>query len=81
MTEDRVTFQNPSDSTLRAQIDINAAPERVYAAWTQSADFPTWFGPRTGGHLQVDRFDCAIGGGFDVTMVFADGDRAQMVGE
>ena len=81
MIEERVTFSNPSDTVLRAMIEIKTTPERVYEAWTRPDVLPKWFGPRSGGHLQVDRFEPTVGGGYDVTMVFADGDRAQMIGE
>lgn len=80
-TEARVAFETPDDATLRARIEIRASPERVYAAWTRPEILPTWFGPRSGGRLQIDRFEPQVGGAYDVTMVFADGDRARMTGE
>jgi len=80
MNDDRVKFENLSDSALKAEIDIKATPEKVYAAWTQSDQFVKWFGPRADGRLEVDKFDCSVGGGYDVTMVFADGDRVQLTG-
>lgn len=81
MPNEPVTFRNPSDSALEAQIDLKASPERVYQAWTEPDAFRKWFGPRSGGSLEVARFDCTEGGGFDVTMVFSDGDRVQMTGQ
>ena len=80
MNDAPVSFETPSASALQAQIDLKASPERVYAAWTRAEEFSRWFGPRKGGHLLVDRFEPAVGGDYDVTMVFADGDRAQMTG-
>lgn len=81
MTDERVTFEDLSDSALKAQIEIKAAPERVYAAWTEPDTFRKWFGPREGGSLEIARFECAVGGAYDVTMVFSDGDRVQMTGK
>ncbi len=81
MTEERVKFLNLSDSALRADIEIKASPERVYAAWTNVEELVKWFGPPNGkGRLHVDRFDCTVGGNYDVTMVFDDGDRVQLTG-
>lgn len=81
MTDELVKFENLSESALRAEIEIKATPERVYAAWTKAEQFAKWFGPRVDGHLQVDTFDCSVGGRYDVTMVFLDGDRFQIVGQ
>ena len=78
--ENAVTFQTLGDSALRAEIEIKASPDKVYAAWTRPERFVKWFGPRSGGSLQIDQFDCHVGGKFDVTMLFADGDRVQMIG-
>jgi uncharacterized protein YndB with AHSA1/START domain len=81
MKENRVTFQNVSDSALEGSIEIKAAPEKVYAAWTEPEQLLKWFGPPKGnGRLEIDRFDCRVGGGYDVAMVFDDGDRVQLVG-
>jgi uncharacterized protein YndB with AHSA1/START domain len=80
MSDSRVKMESLGDSALKAEIEIKAAPEKVYAAWTEVEQFPKWFGPRANGHLQIDQFDCSVGGRYDVTMVFDDGDRFQMVG-
>ena len=80
MTDQLVTFQTLSDSAIQAEIELKATPTKVYAAWTQPELFVKWFGPRAEGRLQVDHFDCSVGGRYDVTMVFADGDRVQLVG-
>lgn len=80
MTDELVSFEALSDSAIRAEIDIKAAPDKVYAAWTDPVQFAKWFGPRTNGKLQIDQFDCVVGGRYDVTMLFEDGDTAQMVG-
>ncbi|RYG38991.1 SRPBCC domain-containing protein [bacterium] len=80
MTENIVKFQTLSDSALKAEIALKAPPEKVYAAWTEQGRFMKWFAPGSGGHLQVDQFDPSVGGRYDVTMVFADGDRARITG-
>lgn len=80
MTAALVTFQNLSESAIKVEIDIKAAPDKVYAAWTLPELLPKWFGPKAGGNLQIDHFDCTVGGRYDVTMVFADGDKVQIVG-
>ncbi len=82
MNDERVTMEEPSETTLKAKIEIKAAPEKVYAAWTKPERFSQWFGPpKGGGSLEVARFEPAIGGGYDVTMVFPDGDRVRLFGE
>lgn len=80
MPDELVTFETVRDSALKARIDIKTTPDKVYAAWTQPELLPKWFGPRSGGSLRIDRFDCSVGGGYDVTMIFADGDRVQIFG-
>lgn len=82
MTDTRVKFQNLSDSALEGRIEIKAPPEKVFAAWTEPALLSTWFGPPKGnGRLEIDHFDCRVGGSYDVTMVFDDGDRVQLTGK
>jgi uncharacterized protein YndB with AHSA1/START domain len=80
MNEQRVKFQNLSDSAVEAKIDIKASPEKVFRAWTNQNEFVKWFGPRTGGRVEVSEFNPTVGGRYDVTMVFEDGDRVQLVG-
>jgi uncharacterized protein YndB with AHSA1/START domain len=80
MTDELVRFEELSDSALRAQIELKAPPEKVYAMWTKPELLQKWFGPRSGGSLEVDLFDCSEGGGYDLTMVFDDGDRVQLLG-
>lgn len=80
MTDALVTFRSVGDTAIEAKIELKAPPDRVYAAWTRPDQFVKWFGPRADGKLLVDQFDCSVGGRYDVTMVFADGDRMQIVG-
>ena len=80
MIDHPTTLQSPSDTAIQAQIELKATPERVYAAWTQPEQFRQWFGPRKG-TLQVDCFECAVGGRYDVVLLFDDGDRVRLDGE
>ena len=80
MNDELVKFQTLSDSAIKAEIELKAPPDKVYAMWTQPELLVKWFGPRADGRLQVDHFDCCVGGRYDVTMIFADGDRVQLVG-
>lgn len=80
MNDDRVKFRDLGESALQAEVEIKVSPDKVYAAWTEQEQFVKWFGPRVDGKLEVDQFDCSEGGHYDVTMVFADGDRVQLVG-
>ena len=77
---EKVTFQTLGESALQAEIEIKAPLAKVYAAWTDPTQLPRWFGPRADGRLQIDHFDCTVGGRYDLTMIFADGDRVQIVG-
>jgi uncharacterized protein YndB with AHSA1/START domain len=81
MPDELVTFQPLGESALQAQIELKAPPERVYAAWTRPELLQKWFGPRENGSLQVDHFDCSVGGSYDMLLTFADGDRIQLVGK
>lgn len=81
MNNELVTFEKIGDSTLNAEITINASAQQVFEAWTERESFLMWFGPRANGHLQLDAFDCRVGGKFDFTFVFDDGDRYRNVGE
>lgn len=80
MTNERVTFENPDDTAVIAHIDLKAPQERVYAAWTKPEQFRQWFGPRSG-TMEVEKFDCIVGGSFALSILFSDGDRVRMIGE
>lgn len=80
MSDELVKFQTLGDSAVQAEIEIKAAPEKVYAAWTEPEQFVKWFGPKEG-RLQIDEFDCSPGGRFDFSMLFSDGDKVQLAGE
>lgn len=81
MSESLVKFQTISDSALKAEVLVKASQQKVYEAWTKLETFLVWFGPRANGFLQVDAFDCRVGGKFDHTFVFDDGDKFRNTGE
>lgn len=80
MIKDFVRFKNIGNSTLEAVVEIKAPPEKVFKAWTNESEFVKWFCPRVNGHTEVSKFDCTVGGEYDVTLEFEDGDRAQVAG-
>lgn len=80
MNEELVKCHTLSDSAVKLEIELKATPDRAYAAWTTPDQLVKWYGPRDSTRLEIDQFDCFVGGHYDVTMVFSDGDRAQMQG-
>jgi uncharacterized protein YndB with AHSA1/START domain len=56
----------PDDRTLTVVRTLNAAPERVFAAWTDPAQFAEWFGPQ-GMTTTHCRLDLRVGGTWEVT--------------
>ena len=56
----------PDDRTLVMTHTFDAAPERVFAAWTDPDQFMQWFGPHgmTNTHC---RFDLRVGGRWELT--------------
>ena len=58
---------------------FNAAPEKVYAAWTQPAQIAQWFGPDAGG-VQRAETDLRAGGSFTIAFNTEDGEEHQVNG-
>jgi uncharacterized protein YndB with AHSA1/START domain len=58
---------------------FNAAPEKVYAAWTQPAQIAQWFGPDAGG-VQRAETDLRTGGRFTIVFNTEDGEEHQVNG-
>jgi len=56
----------PDDRTLFMVHTFDATPERVFAAWTDPAQFMEWFGPKgmTNTHCQLD---LRVGGTWELT--------------
>lgn len=77
----RATEQRPS-LTLRRQ--FKAAPEKVYAAWTDPAMIARWFGPDGGldrGSETTAEADVRKGGRYSFVFHTADGERHNSHGE
>jgi uncharacterized protein YndB with AHSA1/START domain len=64
----------PDTSSNRMIIDrlIAAPPEKVWAAWTDPAVLPTWFGP-AGFSCRTDRIELRLGGEWIFDMIGPDG--------
>ena len=56
----------PDDRTLTMVRTLNAAPERVFAAWTDPVQFGLWFGPQ-GMTITHCHLDLVVGGTWEVT--------------
>jgi uncharacterized protein YndB with AHSA1/START domain len=56
----------PDDRILRMVHTFDASPERVFAAWTDPAQFVEWFGPHGMKNTHC-RFDLRIGGTWELT--------------
>jgi len=67
---------NPS-LTLKRR--LNAAPEKVYAAWTDPKQIVKWFGPDNGAVLQAD-LDVRPGGRYTIVFHSEDGEEHHVSG-
>jgi uncharacterized protein YndB with AHSA1/START domain len=76
MPNDLGTIAKPS-LTLKRR--INAAPARVFAAWTQPERLALWFGPDSGAVLEAET-DVRIGGRFHVAFRTENGERHDVGG-
>ncbi len=56
------------DLTLTLERHFKATPEQVWAAWTDPAVIPTWFGP-VGFHCVTTSIDIRVGGAWIFDMV------------
>ncbi|WP_341704955.1 SRPBCC domain-containing protein [Ferrovibrio sp.] len=71
MSADPAFTHRPS-LTIRRR--INAAPAKVFAAWTEPALIARWFGPDAG-PVEKAEIDLRIGGRFDIAFRTEDGER------
>lgn len=76
MPNDLGTFAKPS-LTLKRRID--AAPAKVYAAWTQPEKIALWFGPDSGEVLEA-QLDPRVGGQFHIAFKTESGERHDVAG-
>jgi uncharacterized protein YndB with AHSA1/START domain len=58
---------------------LNAAPEKVYAAWTAPAQLTKWFGPDSGAVHQAE-VDVRVGGRYAIEFSTEDGERHHVSG-
>ncbi len=58
---------------------LNAAPEKIYTAWTDPAKLVKWFGPEEIETLSAQA-DARIGGRFRIVMRSADGEEHDVSG-
>jgi uncharacterized protein YndB with AHSA1/START domain len=58
---------------------LNAAPAKVYAAWTEPEQIAKWFGPEEIETLRAQA-DARVGGGFRIVMRGVDGEEHDVSG-
>jgi uncharacterized protein YndB with AHSA1/START domain len=58
---------------------LNAAPEKVYAAWTNPRHLVKWFGPDSGPVTHAET-DVRVGGGYKVSFNTEDGEQHTVSG-
>ena len=63
--------------TLKRQ--LNATPEKVYAAWAQPAKLAQWFGPDSGPVTRAE-LDLRVGGRYTVVFHTEDGEEHHVSG-
>ncbi len=59
---------------------LNAAPEKVYAAWTNPAHLVKWFGPDSGPITRAET-DVRVGGLYRIEFSTEDGEQHSVGGE
>ena len=65
--------------SLTLKRHLNAAPEKVYAAWTDPKKIALWFGPEGIKTLRTQA-DARVGGGFRIVMRSPDGEEHDVSG-
>ena len=58
---------------------LNAAPEKVYAAWAQPAKLMQWFGPDSGAVTRAE-LDLRVGGRYTIVFHTEDGEEHHVSG-
>ena len=69
-----------TDTTLRLSRQINASPEKVFAAWTEPAQLKQWSCPE-GLEVADVQVDLLVGGAFTIDMQDPDGGHHTAFGE
>jgi uncharacterized protein YndB with AHSA1/START domain/predicted enzyme related to lactoylglutathione lyase len=65
--------------SLTLKRHLNAAPEKVYNAWTQPAQIIRWFGPDSGKVIRADT-DVRVGGRYSIEFHTEDGEHHSVGG-
>jgi uncharacterized protein YndB with AHSA1/START domain len=68
----------PVKPSLTLKRRLNAAPEKVFAAWTKPETLARWFGPVECTNIEA-RIDLRVGGRYHVTMI-VPGDQHDVMG-
>ena len=76
MSAEPKVIQKPS-LTLKRR--LNAAPQKVYAAWTDPEKILKWFGPDAG-PVKSAKLDVRQGGGYAITFFTEDGEEHHVSG-
>jgi uncharacterized protein YndB with AHSA1/START domain len=69
------TVTTPAEREIRVEREFDAPRDRVFAAYTDPALIPEWWGPR-GTTTVVDRMEVHDGGGWRFVMRSAEGETA-----
>ncbi len=70
---------NLAGPSLTLKRRLNAAPEKVYAAWTDPAQIAKWFGPDAGAVTSAET-DVRVGGRYTVIFHTEDGEEHYVSG-
>jgi uncharacterized protein YndB with AHSA1/START domain len=70
----------PQDISLSLVRTIRAAPEKVYAAWTDPETLKRWMAPREEMTVEVAETDVRIGGKYRILMREPDGGSHGVIG-
>lgn len=72
--------QTAANVTLRLERRLEAAPEKVFAAWTQAEALKHWFAPTAEHATHVDLLEPRVGGRYRIEMRHSGGDVHTVVG-
>jgi uncharacterized protein YndB with AHSA1/START domain len=75
-----MTTKTAEKTSLEIIRFINAAPARVYKAWTDPAELQRWFGPEDVRTIKIDA-DVRVGGKYRWDLLKQDGEEWACLGE
>jgi uncharacterized protein YndB with AHSA1/START domain len=73
------SLNTPVKPSLTLKRGFNAAPEKVYAAWTDPKQIVKWFGPDGGAVTRAD-MDVRVGGSYTIIFHTEDGEEHYVSG-